>query len=319
MDRVHQKEAGSVAGEPAALVPSSEPPSSPPAPSPPEDGEDRKVVLYIKPSKGWVSLNLGELWEYRELLYFFTWRDIKVRYTQTVLGAAWAILQPFMTMLVFSLFFGKLAGIPSDNIPYPLFAYAALVPWTFFATGVTQGSNSLVGGSKMLKKIYFPRMAMPVAAVLAGGVDFVLASLVLVLMMTGYILAGYEVVPTAHILCLPYFLLLALASSLGAALWLSAMNVQFRDIRYTVPFIVQFWMFSTPIAYPSSLIESDALRMVYAVNPMVGVIDGCRWALLNTDTAPGYAIIVSTLSAFLLLASGAFFFLRMERTFADVV
>lgn len=271
-------------------------------------------ITRITPSKGWISLKLGELWEYRELLYFLTWRDIKVRYKQTVLGAAWAIIQPFFTMVVFSLFFGKLAKVPSDGIPYPIFSYAALVPWTFFATGLSQASNSLVSSSKMIKKIYFPRLSLPLSTVLGGMVDFILAFIVLLAMML-----YYGIYPTVNVVWLPFFFLLAISTSLGASLWLSAMNVQFRDVRYVVPFITQFWMFASPIAYPSSLIEDPLLRTLYALNPMVGVVDGFRWALLNTDTAPSLTIIASSTAALLLLVSGAYYFRRMERTFADVV
>jgi lipopolysaccharide transport system permease protein len=270
-------------------------------------------VTIIEPSKGWVSLKLAELWEYRELLYFLTWRDIKVRYKQTALGAAWAIIQPFFTMIVFSLFFGNLAKIPSDGIPYPIFAYAALVPWTFFASGLGQASNSLVGSANLIKKVYFPRLAVPISTVLSGIVDFGLAFVVLLGMML-----WFEIVPTLAILWLPFFLLLALVTSLGVGLWLSAMNVQFRDVRYLVPFLTQFWMFATPIAYPSSLLP-DSWRTVYALNPMVGVVEGFRWALLGTNTAPGAIIIVSTVAALTILVSGAFYFRRMEKTFADVV
>lgn len=270
--------------------------------------------LLIQPSKGWVSLKLHELWEYRELLYFLTWRDIKVRYKQTVLGAAWAILQPFMTMVVFSLFFGNLAQVPSDGVPYPIFSYAALVPWTFFATGLTNSSNSLVGSSNLIKKVYFPRLTIPIATVLSGAVDFVLAFIVLLGMML-----FFGITPTANVVFLPFFVLLAFVTSLGVGLWLSAMNVQFRDVRYTVPFLTQFWMFATPIAYPSSLIKDDLLRSIYGINPMAGVVEGFRWALLGTDNAPGLIIIVSSLAAVLLLVSGLFFFRRMEKTFADVV
>jgi lipopolysaccharide transport system permease protein len=275
---------------------------------------DDVPVIRIEPSKGWVSLKLRELWEYRELLYFLVWRDVKVRYKQTVLGAAWAIIQPFFTMVVFSVFFGRLAKIPSDGIPYPIFSYAALVPWSFFAHGLTQASNSLVGGANLLRKVYFPRLAMPIATVLAGVVDFVLAFIVLIGMML-----VYGILPTVNVLWLPFFLLLALITSLGTGLWLSAMNVQFRDVRYTVPFLAQFWMFATPIAYPSSLIEDPLLRTLYGINPMTGVVEGFRWALLGTDTAPGPIIIVSSLAALALLVSGAFYFRRMEKTFADVV
>jgi lipopolysaccharide transport system permease protein len=271
-------------------------------------------VIRIEPSRGWVSLKLDELWQYRELLFFLTWRDIKVRYKQTVLGAAWAIIQPFFTMVVFSVFFGKLAQISSDGIPYPIFSYAALVPWTFFANGLSQASNSLVGGANLLKKVYFPRLAMPVATVLSGAVDFVLAFIVLIGMML-----FYGIVPTINAFWLPLFLLLALVTCLGTGLWLSAMNVQFRDVRYTVPFITQFWMFATPIAYPSSLIEHPLLYTLYGINPMTGVVEGFRWALLGTKSAPGPIIIVSSLVALTLLVSGAFYFRRMEKTFADVV
>lgn len=270
-------------------------------------------VVRIEPSKGWVSLKLRELWEYRELLYFLIWRDIKVRYKQTILGAAWAIIQPFFTMIIFSLFFGKLAKVPSDGIPYPIFSYAALVPWTFFAQGLSQASNSLVGSSNLIKKIYFPRLAIPVATVLAGIVDFVLAFAVLLLLML-----YYGIVPTVNVLWLPFFLLLALITSLGTSLWLSTMNVQFRDVRYTVPFITQVWLFATPIAYPSSLL-SEPWRTLYGINPMAGVVEGFRWALLGTDTGPGPIILVSTTAALVLLVSGAFYFRRMEKTFADVV
>jgi lipopolysaccharide transport system permease protein len=272
-----------------------------------------KLYHRIEPSRGWVSLKLREIWEYRELLYFFTWRDIKVRYKQTVLGAAWAVIQPFFTMVVFSLFFGKLARVPSDGIPYPIFSYAALVPWTFFANGVTNSSNSLVGGGNLIKKIYFPRMVVPTASVLSGLVDFVIAFTVLVAMML-----FYGVYPTGNIVWLPFLLVLAFATALGVGFWLSALNVQFRDVRYVTPFLVQFWLFATPIAYPSSLL-GEPWRTLYGVNPMVGVVEGFRWALLGTDTAPGPIIIVSSLVAFGLLVGGAFYFRRLERTFADVV
>ena len=270
-------------------------------------------VTIICPSRGWISLNLRDLWEYRELLYFLTWRDVKVRYKQTVLGAAWAIIQPFFTMVVFSLFFGKLAKVPSDNIPYPIFSYAALVPWTFFANGLSQSSSSLVASANLIKKVYFPRLVVPISAVISGGVDFVLAFAVLLGMML-----FYGTIPTAAVVWLPLLLLLALATSLGVGLWLTAMNVQFRDVRYAVPFLVQAWMFATPIAYPSSLLN-EPWRTLYGINPMAGVVEGFRWALLGTETAPGPIVIVSALVAVGLLISGAFYFRRMEKTFADVV
>ena len=260
-----------------------------------------------------MSLGLRELWEYRELLYFLTWRDVSVRYKQTVLGISWAIIQPLMTMVVFSLFFGRLAKIPSDGVPYPIFTYAALVPWIFFANGLIQSSNSLVGNANLIKKVYFPRLAVPISTVLSGVVDFVLAFLVLLGMML-----YYGLVPTMNVLWLPFFLLLALVTSLGVGLWFSALNVQFRDVRYAVPFLTQLWMFSTPIAYPSSLL-SEPWRTLYGLNPMVGVVEGFRWALLGTDTAPRLIIVASSLVALALLIGGAFYFRRMEKTFADIV
>jgi lipopolysaccharide transport system permease protein len=270
-------------------------------------------VIRIEPSKGWVSLQLKELWNYRELLYFLIWRDIKVRYKQTVLGAAWAIIQPFFTMVVFSIFFGRLAKIPSDGIPYPIFSYAALVPWTFFANGLNHASVSLVGNANLIKKVYFPRLAIPIASVLSGVVDFILAFIMLIGMIF-----YFGIVPTLNVFWLPLLLMLAFTTSLGVSLWFSSMNVQFRDVRYVLPFLTQFWLFATPIAYPSSLL-SEPWRTIYGINPMVGVVEGFRWALLGTHTAPGPIIIVSTLVAIILLVSGALYFRRMEKTFADVV
>ena len=264
-------------------------------------------------SRGWAWPRFRELWEFRELLFFFAWRDIKVRYKQTVMGALWAIIQPFFTMVIFSLFFGRLANIPSDGLPYPVFSYTALVPWTFFANALAQGSNSLVFSANMIKKIYFPRLALPIATVLAGVLDFVLAFIVLL-----GIMLFYGIVPTNNIIWLPFFFLLALLTSVGVCLWLSAMNVQFRDVRYTIPFLTQVWLFITPIAYPSSSIP-EPWRTVYGINPMAGVVEGFRWALLGTDTAPGKMIIVSTLVALTLFISGAFYFRRMEQSFADVL
>ncbi len=275
--------------------------------------KDAIRVLRIKPSRAWVSLKLGELWAYRELLYFLIWRDIKVRYKQTALGASWAIIQPFSTMVVFSLFFGKLAKMPSDGIPYPIFSYAALVPWTFFAAGLTQSSNSLVGSSNLITKVYFPRLVIPLATVLSGVVDFGLALAVLVGMM-GY----YHIAPSMHVFFLPLFVLLALVISLGVGLWLSSLNVKYRDVRYIVPFITQFWLFATPIAYPSSLLQQP-WRTIYGLNPMVGVVEGFRWSLLGTKVSNGPMILVSALVALLILVSGAFYFRKMEKTFADIV
>lgn len=268
--------------------------------------------LVLAPSKSWVPLNLGELWAYRELLFFLAWRDIKVRYKQTVLGAGWAIIQPLFTMLVFSLFFGRLAKMPSDGVPYPLFAFTALVPWTFFAYGLSQAADSLVGGSNLLKKVYFPRLVLPLSSVLSGAVDFFIAFGVLAALMF-----WYGTVPTTQAIWLPAFLLLALSTALGVGLWLSALNVQFRDIRYTLGFLTQIWLFCTPIAYPSRLLP-EPLRTFYGLNPMVGVVEGFRWALLGTP-APGGLVWVSAAAAVAILISGAFYFRRMERGFADTV
>jgi lipopolysaccharide transport system permease protein len=270
-------------------------------------------VVHIAPSGGRASLRLGELVEYRELLYFLVWRDVKVRYKQTALGASWALIQPFCTMVVFSLFFGRLAKVPSDGVPYPIFSFAALVPWTFFSNALTQSSNSLVGSANLIKKVYFPRLAIPIATVLAGLVDFAIAFVMLAGMM-----AYYGVAPTAHVVWLPLLLLLAVATSLGVGFWLSAMNVKYRDVKYVVPFLTQLWLFATPVAYPSSLL-TEPWRTLYGLNPMVGVVEGFRWALVGTDTAPGPTIVVSAAAALVLLVSGAFYFRRMERSFADVV
>jgi lipopolysaccharide transport system permease protein len=271
------------------------------------------TVVRIRASGGWRSLDLRDLWAYRELLYFLVWRDIKVRYKQTVLGAAWAILQPFATMVVFSLFFGKLAGVPSDGLPYPIFSYAALVPWTFFAQGVSQSAGSVVSSQNLITKVYFPRLAIPLATVLAGVVDFVLAFVVLLGMM-----AYYGIVPTSNIVFLPLFLLLAFVTATGAGLWLSALNVRYRDVRYVVPFLTQLWLLLTPIAYPSTLLPGR-WRTLYGINPMAGVADGFRWALLGSGSPPGPMIAVSSGAAAALLVSGALYFRRLERNFADIV
>jgi lipopolysaccharide transport system permease protein len=275
-------------------------------------------VIRITPSTGWVELRLGELWSYRELLYFLTWRDIKVRYKQTVLGAAWAIIQPFMSMVVFTLFFGRLAGIPSDGVPYPIFNFAAMVVWTYFANALTASSNSLVGSSNLLKKIYFPRLVIPIGSTLAGLVDFCLAFVILIPMMM-----YFGIAPTTKIVWLPFFLLLAFATALGVGLWFSALNVQFRDVRHTIPFIVQFWLFASPVVYSSNLIENDILRTLYGINPMASVVEGFRWALLGGASdqfrGPGPMTLVSILASVAILISGLFYFRRMEKTFADVV
>lgn len=270
-------------------------------------------VIVIKPSRGWVSLKLKELWDYHELLFFLTWRDIKVRYKQTALGAAWAILQPFMTMVVFSVFFGRLAKVPSDGIPYPIFSYCALLPWQLFANALTQSSNSLVGSQGLITKVYFPRLVIPLAAVMGGLVDFAIAFVVLLGMM-----AYYGIAPTIATLTLPLFLLLAIITALAAGLWLSALNVQYRDVRYTMTFLVQFWLFVTPIAYPSSLVP-EKWRLLYGLNPMAGVVEGFRWALLGKAGGLGPMVIVSAVVVCFLLVGGLVYFRHMEKTFADVV
>ncbi len=267
----------------------------------------------LKPSQGWIALNLHELWAYRELLYFLVWRDVKVRYKQTILGAGWAILQPFFTMVVFSLFFGRLAKMPSDGIPYPLFAFAGLVPWMFFGNAVSQASESLVSNSNLIKKVYFPRLNIPLAAVLSGLVDFSIGFGVL-LALTFW----YGVIPTPMVVFVPIFIILALVTALGVTMWLSALNVQYRDVRYVIPFLVQFWMFATPVAYPSSLL-SEPWKSLYGLNPMVGVVEGIRWALLGTNPAPGPLLLVSGIAAVTVLVTGAYYFKRMEKSFADKV
>jgi lipopolysaccharide transport system permease protein len=273
---------------------------------------DAGRVLVLRPSTGWAPLQLRDLWDYRELLYFLTWRDIKVRYKQTALGAAWAVIQPFFTMVVFSVFFGRLAKLPSEGIPYPVFTYCALVPWTYFATALTQSSNSLVDQARLITKVYFPRLLVPAAAVVGGLVDLGISFLVLLAM-----LLYYGIVPGPAVLLLPLFALLAALTALATGLWLSALNVQYRDVRYTIPFLVQFWLFVTPVAYTATLVP-ERWRPLYALNPMTGVVEGFRWALLGRRDAPGAMLIVSVASVLLLLIGGLFYFRRMERRFADV-
>lgn len=269
--------------------------------------------LRIEPSRGLVSLKLGEIWSYRELLYFFVWRDIKVRYKQTALGVSWAIIQPLLTMVVFSIFFGKLGKMPSDGIPYPIFSFAALVPWTLFSNGLTQATASVVASSNLIKKVYFPRLIIPMATVLAGVVDFLIAFAVLLVMM-----AAYGIVPTINSIWLPFYLVLTVVSALAISVWLSALNVKYRDIKYVVPFLSQIWLFMTPIAYSASLL-SEPWRTIYSLNPMVGVVEGFRWALLGAETPPGYSTIASALASVVILIAGAMYFRRVEKDFADVI
>jgi lipopolysaccharide transport system permease protein len=265
----------------------------------------------IEASHGWVPLKLRELFEQRELIYYLAWRDVAIRYKQTIFGATWAIIQPFLTMVAFSLFFGGLVGIPSDGVPYPIFSYTAILPWNYFAQSLAKSSNSLVGSANLITKVYFPRLLLPVSSVLPPLLDFAIAFVVLIGMM-----AFYRIVPTPAILFLPVLLLITIMCALGAGLWLSALNVDYRDVAYVVPFLTQLWMVATPIAYPSSLIEEPWL-MLYGLNPMVGVIEGFRWALLGTSP-PGSLLALSASVSLVMLLSGAFFYRRAERTFADI-
>jgi len=269
--------------------------------------------LRIDPPSRWTSIDFRELWEYRELLYFLTWRDIKVRYKQTVLGAAWAILQPVFMMVVFSLFFGKLAKVPSDGIPYPVFAFCALLPWQLFAHSVSESSNSLVGNQNLITKVYFPRLVIPISAVLGGLVDFIIAFMVLVCLML-----WYGIVPGWRIVMLPGFVFLAVCTALAVGLWLSSLSVQYRDVRYLINFILQFWLFATPVVYPSSIVP-EKWRVLYGLNPMAGVVEGFRWALLGTTTTPGLMLLVSVAVVVVILCGGLYYFRRMEQQFADIV
>jgi len=290
--------------------------SSKPAPSESVSSEsflEGPPITWIEPSRGWGFPKPGEILQHRELLYFLIWREIKIRYKQTVLGAAWVVLQPLLTMLVFSLFFGRLAKVPSDGVPYPLFALAGLVPWMFFANALTQSSNSLISSSNLIKKVYFPRILIPIATIFAGFLDLALSLAVL-----GIMLLWYGVGLTARAPEALAFLILVAITSVGAGLWLAALNVQYRDIRYVVPFLTQFWMFATPVAYPSSLL-SHSWRALYGLNPMVGAIEGLRWALLPTNTPPGTMLPISAAVAVALLISGAYYFARVEKSFADII
>ena len=281
---------------------------------PPQDETVSKhSTLRVEPGRAWTAIDLKEVWQYRELLYFLTWRDVKVRYKQTVLGATWAIIQPLFMMLVFSLFFGRLARVPSDGIPYPVFALCGLLPWQLFAHALTESSNSLVGNQNLITKVYFPRLVIPIAAVLGGVIDFVIAFLLLLALML-----YYGIVPGIAIVTLPGFLLLALLTALAVGLWLSALNAQYRDVRYTISFLVQFWLFATPVAYPSSLVP-EKWRPLYGLNPVAGVVEGFRWALLGKSQAPGAMLWVSVSVVVVLLLGGLYYFRRMEQEFADVI
>lgn len=271
-------------------------------------------VTVIKPARGWSAPRLGELWRYRELVYFLTWRDIKVRYKQTLLGAAWAILKPLLTMIIFNIIFGRLAGLSTDGAPGPIFYYSGLLPWILFQDGITKASASLVTGRNLITKVYFPRFAIPLSAVSAGAVDFGIAFLILLGM-----LAYYGIRLTIAFWIIPGLLLLTLICALGVGSWLAALNVTYRDIGYVTPFIVQAWLYASPVAYSTTIIPEGFLQTIYALNPMAGIVQGFRWAVLG-GTPPSFSLMaLSVVVSIALLISGAFYFRRMERTFADVV
>jgi lipopolysaccharide transport system permease protein len=273
-------------------------------------------IVRITPPSGWWAIRFGELWEYRELVYFFVWRDIKIRYKQTAIGAAWAVLQPFLTMLIFSLFLGALAHIPSQGLPYPIFYYSALLPWMYFAASLQNATNTIVENQRVITKVYFPRLALPISAVLSGLVDFAISLLMFVAMM-----AYYHIHPTLAVLWMPVFLLMAVLTALGMGLWLSALNAIYRDVRYVVPFLVQFWMFASPVVYPSSLVSArwPKWAWLYGLNPMVGVIEGFRWSIAGSGDPPGRLVLISAGVVLVVLLSGLAYFQRMETTIADVV
>ncbi len=272
-----------------------------------------ETPVRIRPSAGWRALDLRELWRYRELVYFLAWRDVKVRYKQTVLGAAWALLQPLLAMAIFTLFFGRLANLPSDGKAYPLFAYIGLLPWTYFANAASNSSRSLVANTNLISKVYFPRLAVPIANVLSGLVDLSLGMLLLV-----GLLAIFGEVPGPQVLVLPLLIVLAVLAAVGVGVWLSALDVQYRDVRYAVPFLIQMWMFATPVIYPTSLVP-EPYRVVYGLNPLVGVVEGFRWALLGQPAVPLLALVQSAVIVLLVLVSGLLYFRRMEARFADVI
>jgi lipopolysaccharide transport system permease protein len=275
-----------------------------------------RPLVRIAPPSGWWAVPFREIWDYRELLYFLVWRDIKVRYKQTAIGVAWAVLQPVLTMAIFWLFLGKLAHLPSDGLPYPVFYFAGLVPWTYFATSLNYSTNTVVTHQSLLTKVYFPRLVLPISAVLSGLVDFSIG-FVLLLVVT----LGYHIVPGISLLWLPLLLLLAICTALGVGLWLSALNALYRDVRYVMSFLVQFWMFASPVMYPSSLVTKHypGWAWLYGLNPMAGVVDGFRWALTGQVRPPGVLVLVSATMVAVVLAGGLMFFHRMEGTMADLV
>ncbi len=275
--------------------------------------EEALPTVVIEPSEGWVSLKLREVWQYRELLYFLTWRDVQVRYRQTALGIVWAVLQPLLTMVIFSVVFGRLANLPSDGLPYPIFCFAALLPWQLFSGALSRAGTSLVSSANLLTKVYFPRLIIPVSAVAAGLVDFAIALVVLVVLMM-----YYGITPGLAVLWIPVLTIFALASALAVGLWLSALNVKYRDVQHLIPFLVMAWMYASPVAYSANMIPSGKWRLLYALNPMAGVIQGFRWALTG-GPPPSELILVSAAVVVVSLVGGLFYFRRMERGFADVV
>jgi len=272
-----------------------------------------RAPIVIRPSRGWASLRLADVWTYRELLAFLVWRDLKVRYKQTVLGVAWAVLQPVLTMLLFSVVFGRLAKMPSNGLPYPVFAFCALLPWQFFANALTASANSLVTNQQLITKVYFPRLVIPLSALGAGLVDLAIAFVVLLGVM-----GWYGFVPSLRALALPLFLLLTMVTVAGVGLWLSALNVKYRDIRYTLPLLTQLWLFATPIAYPTSLVP-EHWRALFGLNPMAAAVEGFRWCLLGRADGLERLIVPAGVVALVLLASGLYYFRATERQFADIV
>ena len=275
--------------------------------------EEKNNIQIIQPSRGWRHIDLVELWRYRELLYFFTWRDIKVRYKQTAIGVVWAVLQPFLTMIIFSVFFGKFVQMPSDGVPYPIFVYAGLLPWTLFAQSLSRCSESVVSSSHLIQKVYFPRLITPVSASFGALVDFFISFVILVLMMM-----YYKVAVMGMIILLPFLVLLAFACSVGLGLWLSALNVMYRDVRYVVPFVVQLGMFMTPVIYPASVVPAKYHWILY-FNPMAGVVESFRAVLLGHKDIPVLGLTLAFFMTFFFFVSGLYFFRRLERRFADVI
>jgi lipopolysaccharide transport system permease protein len=269
--------------------------------------------IVIEPRRGLLNIDVGTLWQYRELLYFLVWRDVKVRYKQTIIGMAWVVLQPVLTMIVFTLVFGRFAKIPSDGIPYPVFIFAALLPWNLFASSIGRGGDSVVQHANLISKVYFPRLVLPIAGVISPVIDFGVAFVVLIAMM-----AGYGIAPSAGVLALPLFVLLAMLTALAVSLWTSALNVRYRDVGHAIPFLIQLWMFASPVAYPVSIVP-ERWRLLYSLNPMAGVIEGFRWALLGKENFDAQVAAVSACAVVMLLVPAAIYFRKTERTFADVI